>query len=211
MMLKLKLLYFGHLMWRIDSLEKTLMLGGIGGRRRRGWQRMRWLDGITDLMDIEFEWTLGVGDGQGDLACCDSWGRKESDMNKRLNWTECHLGSPPFTVVQQFHMVSQWHQLIWLSTGQKKERMKEVGQKDRCLWYACLLSWLSFKLDQLFNLLIFTHVVSPNLHRVETRELLVFTFKPERKHTVGCSPRGIFTPSSWPLFSKLSSVPSWFL
>ena len=52
LMLKLKLQYFGHLMWRVDSLEKTLMLGGIGGRRRRGWQRMRWLDGITDLMDM---------------------------------------------------------------------------------------------------------------------------------------------------------------
>ena len=51
-MLKLKLQYFGHLMWRVDSLEKTLMLGGIGGRRRRGRQRMRWLDGITDSMDI---------------------------------------------------------------------------------------------------------------------------------------------------------------
>ena len=51
-MLKLKLQYFGHLMWRVDSLEKTVMLGGIGGRRRRGRQRMRWLDGITDLMDV---------------------------------------------------------------------------------------------------------------------------------------------------------------
>ena len=51
-MLKLKLQYFGHLMWRVDSLEKTLMLGGIGGRRRRGQQRMRWLDGITDSMDM---------------------------------------------------------------------------------------------------------------------------------------------------------------
>ena len=51
-MLKLKLQYFGHLMWRVDSLEKTLMLGGIGSRRRRGWQRMRWLDGITDSMDV---------------------------------------------------------------------------------------------------------------------------------------------------------------
>ena len=52
MMLKLKLLYFGYLMQRVDSLEKTLMLGGIGGRRRRGRQRMRWLDGITNLMDM---------------------------------------------------------------------------------------------------------------------------------------------------------------
>ena len=52
MMLKLKFQYFGHLMWRVDSLEKTLMLGGIGGRRRRGWKRMRWLNGITDTMDM---------------------------------------------------------------------------------------------------------------------------------------------------------------
>ena len=54
LMLKLKLQYFGHLMQRVDSLEKTLMLGGIGGRRRRGRQRMRWLDGITDSMDMSF-------------------------------------------------------------------------------------------------------------------------------------------------------------
>ena len=87
-MLKLKLQYFGYLMRRVDSLEKTLMLGGIGGRRRRGQQRMRWLDGITDSMDVEFEWTPGGGDGQGGLACCDSWGHKESDMTERLNWTE---------------------------------------------------------------------------------------------------------------------------
>ena len=52
LMLKLKLQYFGHLMWRVDSLQKTLMLGGIGGRRRRGWQSIKWLDGITDSMDM---------------------------------------------------------------------------------------------------------------------------------------------------------------
>ena len=87
MMLKLKLQYFGHLMRRVDSLEKSLMLGGIGGRRKRGRQRMRWLDGMTDSMDVVFG-ELGVGDGQRGLACCDSWGRKESDTTERLNWTE---------------------------------------------------------------------------------------------------------------------------
>ena len=88
-MLKLKLQYFGHLMQRTDSLEKTLMLGKIEGRRRRGRQRMAgWhhrLDGH------EFEWTPGVGDGHGSLACCDSWGCKESDMTERLKWTELNI------------------------------------------------------------------------------------------------------------------------
>ena len=80
-MLKLKLQYFGHLMRRADSLERTLMPGGIGGRRRRGQQRMRWLDGITDSMDVSLS-ELQVGDGQGGLACCNSWGRKESDTTE---------------------------------------------------------------------------------------------------------------------------------
>ena len=67
-----------------DSFEKTLMLGKIEGRRRRGPQRMRWLDGIADSM--EWVWVnSGVGDGQGGLAYCDSWGRKELDTNERLN------------------------------------------------------------------------------------------------------------------------------
>ena len=73
-------------MRRVDSLEKTLMLGGIEGRRRRGQMRMRWLAGITDFMDVSLSelWELMI-DGQGGLACCDSWRRKESDTTERLN------------------------------------------------------------------------------------------------------------------------------
>ena len=77
--LKLKLQYIGHLMQRTDSLEKTLMLGKIEGRRR-GRQTMRWLDGITDSMGVSL-----VGDGQGGLVCCNSWGCKESDTTEQLN------------------------------------------------------------------------------------------------------------------------------
>ena len=82
-MLKLKLQYF--FTRRVDSLEKTLMLGGIGGKRRRGRQRMRWLDGITDSMDMSLSEFWGVGDGQGGLTCCNSWGYKESDTTEQLN------------------------------------------------------------------------------------------------------------------------------
>ena len=91
LMLKLKLQYFGHLMWRADSLEKTLMLGKIEGRRRRGRQRMRWLDGITNWMDMSLSKALGVGDGQGGLVCYSPWGHKESDMTGRLNWWWAHV------------------------------------------------------------------------------------------------------------------------
>ena len=86
LMLKLQLQYFGHLMWRADALKKTLMLGKIEGTGRRGWQRIRWLDGH------EFEQALRVDDGQGSLTCCSPWGCKELDTTEQVNWnTDVHL------------------------------------------------------------------------------------------------------------------------
>ena len=83
-MLKLKLQYFSHLMWRVDSLEKREQEEkGTTEDEMAGWHH--WLDGR------ESEWTPGVGDGQGDLGCCDSWGRKELDTTERVNWTKKNI------------------------------------------------------------------------------------------------------------------------
>ena len=92
LMLNLKLQYFGHLMRRTNSLEKILMLGKIEGRRRRGPQSVRWLDGITDSLDMSLSKLRELVmdreawcDGQGGLVCCSLCGRKESDTTERLN------------------------------------------------------------------------------------------------------------------------------
>ena len=91
----------GHLMWRADSLEKTLILGKIEGRSRRGWQRMRCLDIITDSMDV-FEQAQGDGEEQGSLTCCSSWGHKELDMTERLNNKQKYVTFPIKTLCNSY-------------------------------------------------------------------------------------------------------------
>jgi len=120
LMLRLELQYFGHLMRRVDSLEKTLMLGGWGAG---GEGDNRWWDcWMASLTQCTWVWgTLGVGDGQGGLACCHSWGRKESDTNELLNWTDVSI-----QILELFVLVLWKHILVfWQWSFEYLD----------CLWY----------------------------------------------------------------------------
>ena len=124
-MLKLELQYLGHLMRRPDLFEKTLKLGKIEGRRRRGWQRMRWLDVITDSMDMSLG-KLEVRDGQGSLEWCITWGRKELDMTERLNWTEILVYIGAFLVAQRLKHLPAMQETQVRSLGWKDPLEKEM-------------------------------------------------------------------------------------
>ena len=128
MMLKLKLQYFGHLMWRVDSLEKTLVLGGIEGRRRRGWQRMKWLDGITDSMDVSLsELRELVMDREAWHAVIHGVTKSQTRLSE-LNWTEfctcCHFknflnSSEPKTETLLFSRSFHFVGIDWLKVKHK--------------------------------------------------------------------------------------------
>ena len=110
LMLKLKLQYFYHLMWRTDTFEKTLMLGKIVGKRRRGRQRMRWLDGNTNSMDMNLSklWELVI------LACCSPWGHKQSDTTEWLIWTESSFSIRIRSIKKMCVTYILYIKLIWL-------------------------------------------------------------------------------------------------
>ena len=124
MMLKLKLQYFGHLMRRVDSLENTLMLGGIWKQEEKGTTEDEMAGWHHRLDEWEFEWTPGVGDGEGGLACWDSWGCEESDMTECLNWTELQFKSKHSLV---FYLCIFTFIIILICSD--KRNMFEIGQE----------------------------------------------------------------------------------
>ena len=132
-MLKLKLLYFGYLRWRTDSLEKTLMLGKIEGRRRRGVTEDEMVGWHHRFNGHESEQTLGDSEGQGSLACCSPWGHKESDTTERLKNGQQKMKALANPKIQPVnggvpHRITKLLSHLWLSLHQPTSRRRSLFQ-----------------------------------------------------------------------------------
>ena len=127
LMLRLKLQYFGHLMRRADSFEKTLMAGKDWGQEEKGTTEDEMVGWHHQLDGHGFGWTPGVGNGQGSLACCGSWDRKQSDTTEWLNWTELNLESPG---KPRSHIIDCDLETGWKSTSIMTSRLNQ-GEKSQ--------------------------------------------------------------------------------
>ena len=174
LMLKLKLQYFDHPMQRADSLEKTLLLGKIEGRRRRGWQRMRWLDGIIDSINRSLSKLQEMVKDRGSLECCSPWGRKESDKTEGLNSNK----DAEFILWVKGYPYRLWAEelqdLIWLVTRPDlvplasswtcncwKQSWKQRAQLAGCCRdqtrQARRLAWTEMKVDEMVVFWVSSH------------------------------------------------------